>query len=97
VAHDLRGLVVHRDDAGSVAQGNAAGKAGMALQQRLKHILVAVQDHVHVGMARDRIDKAGNNRCRPAIATHGVNGNDYAIDGNGRARFGSGGHVRRRA
>jgi hypothetical protein len=64
----------------------------MTRQQRPQYGFVAVQDHVHAGVLSQRIDKTGNNRCRPTVATHGVNRNDYAVKGRGRRRLGSGGH-----
>ena len=53
------------------------------------------------GMAGDRIGKAGNDGCRPTIATHGVNGNDHAVEKRQqtqtRVRWPSFGVARKRA
>jgi hypothetical protein len=56
-----------------MAQGHPRGKLWVAGEERTEDALVAVQDHVKPGMLGDGIDQAGNDDCRPAIATHGVN------------------------
>ena len=73
MSHDLGGFVLHRDHAVGMAERHARRKLGMAGQKRLKHGLVAMQDHIKPGILRHRISKTGNDSCRPAIATHGVN------------------------
>jgi len=73
VAHDLGGLVLHRHHAFGMAERHARGKVGVPGEEGAECGLVPVQDHVHAGMAGQRIDQADNDGCRPAIATHGVN------------------------
>jgi hypothetical protein len=82
--HDLSGLVMHGHHTVSMAQRDAAGKFRMFGNKRRKHGLIAVQNHIHCGMLRHGISQAGNNGCRPAIATHGVNGYDDALKFRGR-------------
>ena len=71
--HDLGGLVLHLHHALGMAKGHARRKFGVGLQKRPQDGLVPVQDRIQPGIAGDRISKASNDSCRPAIATHGVN------------------------
>jgi len=73
MAHDLGGLVLHFHHTLGMAQRHAGGKLGVSGEEGANRGLVAMQNHVHAWMPGDGIDQAGNDGCRPAIATHGVN------------------------
>ena len=73
MAHDLGGLVLHLHHTFGMVQRHARPKFGVPGEKGTDHSLVTMQDHIHARMPGDRIDQAGNDGCRPAIATHGVN------------------------
>lgn len=84
MAHDMGRLVRHRHYPGGVTQGAAVGKNRVLGDQGLQHRLVAMQDRPHPGMALHANGKTGNDSCRSAIATHGVNRNDDFAGERGR-------------
>ena len=79
MAHHLCRLVGHGYHAGRMTDTAAVVEDRMALDQRRKHSLIAVQNCVCVWKPGQGSSKARNHRCRPVVAPHGVYGNDNAL------------------
>ena len=78
MAHDLAGLVMHRDGARRMTDFNPVRDQRMPGQQRTKDALVAMKDEVERRIGLGRINKTGNNRCRSSIPAHCIQRDDGA-------------------
>ena len=87
MAHDLSGLVVHRDDAWRMTDRAAPGQVAAPRDQLLQLVLRPVQDEFDTGIATGRFGKPADDRGRSAIPTHCINRNDHAARKRGIAGF----------
>jgi hypothetical protein len=71
-------LVFHCDHIGRVANLTPTRQVAALGDQWLKHVFLTVQDKADVRILVGRTGNAGNNSCRPLIATHGVYGDNDA-------------------
>ncbi len=92
MSHHLTWLVGHGDGSGGMLQAAPPLKDCMTGNHPRKHGLVAMQDHTKVGVARQTINKTGDNCHRPAITAHCINGNDVSRGAGQRRDLRSVGH-----
>ena len=55
-----------------LGNGSAAGKLGLASEQRLQLRLVTVQDELNVGVALDGLEQRTHDNAWAGIAAHGI-------------------------
>ena len=73
MAQNLGWLVIHRDAARRMAQFAPPGQQRVPRKQGRQDHLVAMQHETGLGYSHGRINKTGNNSCRPGIAAHSIN------------------------